>query len=166
MKPILFIAICCSIACIACRKNALTLSPAKSIEGTYTAYKYEGAELNFDYPINGKTIALQIDALGEDSVRLQLRSAQNAFFSPGDTVIDRHLFVQKIQCPNCQTSDIYYQVLLDSQPVAGSIENAIEFSGASNGIYGIKANTGFYGYYTFVPTGYTKGNVQTVFKKM
>ena len=165
MKPVVFIAACCIVASTACRKNQVKLSPATSIEGTYTAYKYQGAELNFDYPINGKTITLQIDALGEDTVRLQLRSAQNAFFSPGDTVIDRHLFVEKIQCPNCPESDIYYQVLLNNQPVAGSAENTITFSGSANGIYGIKANTGFYGYYTFVPTGYARGAVQAVFKK-
>lgn len=166
MRLILVIAVCCSIAGMACKKNTVAVSPAKSIEGTYTAYKYQGAELNFNYPINGKTISLQVDALGEDSVRLQLRSVQNAFFSPGDTVIDRHLFVQKTQCAGCQSSDSYYQVWLNKQSVAGSIENAIEFSGSANGIYGIKTNSGYYGYFTFVPPGYTKGAVQAVFKKM
>ena len=105
MKLVIVRAISCAIFLAACKKNGAAIAPAKAIEGSYTAYKYVGIDPEvYDYPINGKTITIQIDAIGEDSVRLQIRSVQNGFFSPGDTVIDLHLFVQKILSTGYQVS--------------------------------------------------------------
>lgn len=159
MKTIIVGAISCTIFLAACKKNGVTLTPAQAIEGSYTAYKHLRFDSVTSYPINGKTITMQIDAIGEDSVRLQIRSVQNGFFSPGDTVIDRHLFVQKVQSNA-------YQVWLGHPEEPTTADNSIWFDDSYNGFYPIYAGTGFYGYYTYVPTGYKQGAVQTAFKKM
>ena len=158
MKSVILSAISCTIFLAACKKSGVTLTPAKAIEGSYTAYKHVRFDSVTSYPINGKTITLQIDAIGEDSVRLQIRSVRNGFFSPGDTVIDRHLFVQKMFTG--------YQVSLGDPVDSGTAENSIGFDGSSDRFYGVYLNNGYYGYYVYVPPGYKQGAVQTLFKKM
>ena len=159
MKSVIVIALSCIIILAACKKNGATLTTAQAIEGSYAAYKH----LRFDsvnkYPINGKTITMQIDAIGEDSVRLQIRSVQNGFFSPGDTIIDRHLFVQKMLSTG-------YQVSLGDPGDPGTAENLIQFDDSFNGFYHVYPYNGYYGYYTYVPPGYKQGAVQTLFMKI
>ena len=159
MKSIIVSALSCIIVLAACKKNGATLTPAQAIEGSYTAYKYAGIESVYSYPINGKTITMQIDAIGEDSVRLQIRSVENGFFSPGDTVIDRHALVQKVWSNS-------FQVTFGDPVDPGTPENTISFDDSYNRLYQLYPYNGYYGYYAYVPPGYNKGGVQTIFMKM
>ena len=158
MKSVIVSAISCAIFLAACNKNGTTLTPAQAIEGSYTAYKHHRFDSVTSYPVNGRTITMQIDAIGEDSVRLQIRSVQNGFYSPGDTVIDRHLFVQKMFTG--------YQVSLGDPVDAGTAENSIRFDASFDRYFGVYLYNGYYGYYVYVPPGYKQGAVQTLFKKM
>jgi hypothetical protein len=163
MKSAIVSIFICVILFEACKKNTDALSPAQTIQGNYTAYKHKAFDSVNTYPINGKTITIQIDAIGEDSVRLKLISTQNGYFSPGDTVIDRHFFVQTLPGG---VFPVAYQITL-GEPVddSATAENTIAFYKGYNSLYPIYAKNGLCGYYTFVPPDYHKGAVQTAFIK-
>jgi hypothetical protein len=161
MKSAIISALFFLVIFTACKKNGATITPAQAIEGNYTAYKYYSGidQYLYSYPINGKTMTMQIDAIGNDSVRLQMRSVQNGFFSLGDTVIDRHLFVQKLPYGG-------YIVLVGEPVDSGSNENSISFDDTYNRLYQLYPYNGYYGYFIFAPPDYHKGGVQTIFKKI
>ena len=102
---------------------------------------------------------MQIDAIGDDSVRIQMRSVQNGFFSLGDTVIDRHLSVQKLPYGG-------YMVSVGDPLDSGTGENTISFDDSYNRLYQLYPYNGYYGYFIFVPPDYHKGAVQTIFMKI
>jgi hypothetical protein len=158
MKSVILSALSCIIIFAACKKNGATITPAQAIQGSYTAYKYLRFDSVINYLINGKTITMQIDATGDDSVRLQMRSVQNGFYSPGDTVIDRHLYVQKTQYT--------YLVTLGDPVDSGTGENTIVFDDSYSSRILIYPNNGYCGYYVYVPPSYKQGAVETIFIKM
>lgn len=157
MKSLIVCALFFIFLSVACKKSGPTLTPAQAIEGRYTAFKYIGIESLY-YPINGKTITMQIDAIGQNSVRLQMRSVENGFYSPGDTVIDLHLLVQKLPYSS-------YQVTLGDPVDSGTDENTIEFNDSWNRYLGV--DPGYLGYYIYVPPGFKQGEgaVETIFTK-
>jgi len=159
MKLVIVSAVSCTIFLAACNKNGATLTPAQTIEGSYTAYKYLRFDSVINYPVDGKTITMQIDAIGEDSVRLQIRSTQNGFYSPGDTVIDHHLLVQKLPYSG-------YEVSLGDPVDSGTGENTIGFDNSYNRYYGVDPYSSYLGYYIYVPPAYKQGAVETLFKKI
>jgi hypothetical protein len=163
MKSVIISALAYIIVLAACQKNVATITPAEAIEGSYTAYKYEGvaADTATSYPINGKTITMQIDAIGEDSVRIQMRSVQNGFFSPGDTVIDRHVLVQKILLAYNA-----YRILLGDPGDSLTAGNSIEFDNSFDRFFNVYPYNGYYGYYVYTTPGYPQFAVETLFKKI
>jgi hypothetical protein len=159
MKSVILAALSCIIIFTPCKKNGTTITSAQAIEGSYIAYKYLRFDSVINYQTNGKTITMQIDAIGEDSVRLQMRSVQNGFYSPGDTVIDRHIYVQKTKYSG-------YLVTLGDPVDPGTSENTIVFDDSYSSRYQLYSYNGYYGYYIYVPPGYKQGAVQTIFTKM
>jgi hypothetical protein len=104
------------------------------------------------YPINGETITVQIDPVSRDSVQVKIISTQNGFYSPGASAIYSKVYVKEINCTSCQFRRSY-TLTLAPPTHSGTAENTIWFDPTSNA------------YYTYIPPGYTKGAVQTVFVK-
>jgi hypothetical protein len=154
MKKLLFYALPIFIFTVACTKNQTALSPAELLSGSYIAKTYNDGFSVTNYPINGKLLTMQIEVVSDDTVHLHLNSTNNGFYSIGDTVINKNFLITKTTCSSCEQT-VIYKILLGNQtvPEPGSLENTIWFDKSLNA------------YYTFVPPGYAKGEVQTVMAK-
>ena len=136
-----------------CGKSVAELTPAKAVSGSFLSKTWDGIALGTRaYPINGKTITVQIDPVSRDSVQVKVISTQNDIYSPGDSAIYSKVYVKEINCTSCQYPRSY-TLTLAPPTHPGTAENTIWFDPTSNA------------YYTYIPPGYTKGAVQTVFVK-
>ena len=139
---------------VSCGKSVEELTPAQAVSGTFLAKKYDDiVSPLMTYPINGKTITLQIDPVTRDSVLVKVLSTQNGFYSPGDSAIYSKVYVKEINCTSCQYHRTY-TLTLAPPTFPGTADNTIWFDPNNNA------------YYTYIPPGYTKGGVQTVFVKI
>jgi hypothetical protein len=154
MKPKVVFLILFTYGFVSCRKSVGELTPAQAVSGTFLAKTYNDiVSPLMTYPINGKTIKLQINPVSTDSVRVQVFSTQNGYYSPGDSTIYSKAFVKSINCLSCQYPRTY-TITLAPPTSTGTADNTIWFDLNNNA------------YYTYIPPGYTKGDVQTVFVKM
>ncbi|MBC3787877.1 hypothetical protein [Spirosoma utsteinense] len=90
--------------CAACKHDAPVVQPvlgpdaAKVISGTYTVNKFLTYDSARTFPINGKTISLQIDRVAPDTVRVRVQAAANGFYSPArDTTYNKVYVLTKPQ---------------------------------------------------------------------
>lgn len=127
-------------------------SLAETISGTYGATSHVSFGKSLSYPINGKTISLQIEAVAKDSVRIIVNSIENNIYSPGQTAVYSKVAVSKSTC-NC-ADPVTYRVSLGVPVNQGTLENIIWFDANKRA------------FYTYIPPNYTKGAVQTVFTKV
>ena len=143
-----------AILCLGCRKSVVELTPAQQVSGAYEAKTYNDVfSPLMTYPINGKTITLQIEPVSRDSALVKVLSTKNGFYSPGDSAIYPKVYVKEINCTSCQYHRTYTLTL--APPISpGTMENTIWFDPNNNA------------YYTYIPPDYTKGEVQTVFVKI
>ncbi|HEY4876871.1 MAG TPA: hypothetical protein VIH86_14930 [Puia sp.] len=136
---------------ISCNKTAVISSPAQAISGKYEAKTYNDVfSALVYYPINGQTMSLQIDPISKDSVRVEVNSTVNGFYSPGNSKIYPSVFVVKKVNANEQFDGMFIIALAPSVD-PGTLENSIWFDSQNNA------------YYTFIPPNYTKGAIQTMF---
>lgn len=155
MKSIRFFVAFFPIATLlSCNKITIENIPAaRAVSGVFIAKTYQSFGSPIPYPINGQTIQLQIDPVAKDTVRVQVNSTQNGFYSPGELAVYPKVYVQEKPCSNCAGVKLYTLNL--APPVdAGTLENSIWLDAQRNA------------YYTYIPPGYNKGAVQTVFVKM
>lgn len=153
MKLKLLAAVLLIIGSVSCKKAVEEPTPAEAISGVYEAKTYNGVVIPLmTYPINGQTITLRILPVSKDTVRVEVNSTSNGFYSPGAATIYPKVFVKESNCNTCQYTRIYTIAL--APPVnQGTSENSIWFDPKNNA------------YYTFIPPNYTTGAVQTVFVK-
>uniref|UniRef100_UPI002613B398 hypothetical protein n=1 Tax=Hydrotalea sp. TaxID=2881279 RepID=UPI002613B398 len=70
---------------VSCGKSVEEVTPAQAISGTFLAKTYNDVVSPLmTYPINGKTITLQINPVSRDTVQVKVLSTKNGFYSPGD----------------------------------------------------------------------------------
>jgi hypothetical protein len=141
-----------TIGLISCRKNMDEHSAALTISGIYEAKTYQSFGNVITYPINGQTISLQINPVSKDSVRVQINSTFNGFYSPGNAAIYPEVYVEESICSNCQHYSIY-EISLAPQVHPGTLENTIWVDPDNNA------------YYTYIPPNDNAGAVQTIFVK-
>ena len=74
------------LVAMACRQTEPTPDPASIIQGDYTAesFKLTGEPVN--YPINGKTITMQIRRVAKDTVQVDIQAVPNGQYSPGQSL--------------------------------------------------------------------------------
>ncbi|GAB3548788.1 hypothetical protein [Spirosoma fluminis] len=89
--------------CTACKPQTSSVQPAlasdaaKAIAGTYTANTSRLPDVK-SYPINGKTITVQIERITPDTVRVKVQAPANGFYSPArDTTYDKVYVLTKPQ---------------------------------------------------------------------
>lgn len=128
-------------------------SLAETISGTYEATSHESFGKSLSYPINGKTISLQIEAVTKDTVRIVVNSISNDIYSPGETKVYPKVAVSKSTCSAC-SDPVTYRVSLGLPVNQGTLENVIWFDANKRA------------FYTYIPPNYTKGAVQTAFTKI
>ncbi len=139
---------------LSCNKITIENIPAaQAVSGIFAAKTYQSFGSPIPYPINGQTIQLQIDPVAKDTVRVQVNSTQNGIYSPGEFAVYPKVYVQEKPCTNCG-GVILYTLSLAPPLDAGTLENSIWFDAQRNA------------YYTYIPPGYNKGAVQTVFVKL
>lgn len=136
---------------IGCNKSVIEPTAAEAISGTYEAKTYQAFDDELTYPINSQTIRIQIDAVSKDTVKVQVNSSINGFYSPGDTAIYPKVFVKETVGSNLQYRKSY-QIFLAPPINNGTAENSISFEPD----YDNKAS------YIYSPPGYTLGAVETI----
>jgi hypothetical protein len=138
------------VAFMACKQADPTPDAGQIVAGTYTAKSTNSFGETKQYPINGKTILLQIDRISADTVRVRLQAPANGFFSPAKDTTYNKVYVL--------TNPQGYYLTLESPIHPGTAENQIALS------TGVTPTSGT-ALYTFVPPGYTLGAVSTFFSK-
>jgi hypothetical protein len=146
MKRIIFILSIFFFA-ISCKENSP--EPSFVVAGNYTAQDYRLTTQPEPYPINGKTIDIEIKSVSKDVVEVNVQAPANDIYSPALNVkYDKALVVENGISNGKVTSYIIY---LDG----------IVKSPFNNVILVYDNKTADY-YYT--PPGYTKGQVTTRLK--
>ena len=92
---------------IGCKKSVIEPTAAEAISGTYEAKTYHAFDDELTYPINSQTIRIQIDAVSKDTVRVQVNSSINGFYSPGESAIYPKVFVKETVGSNLQYRKSY-----------------------------------------------------------
>ncbi|AKD53860.1 hypothetical protein [Spirosoma radiotolerans] len=127
-----------------CKHDEPNLDAGQAVSGTFTAKSTESFGESKLYPINGKTITLQIERVSADTVRVRVQAPANGFYSPAkDTTYAKAYVLTKPQG---------YYISLEPPVHPGTAENQITVSSGS-------------ALYTFIPPSYTLGAVTTVFTK-
>ncbi len=133
--------------------QVLAPDAAKVIAGTYTANKY----VSFDtksFPINGKTITLQIDRVAPDTVRVKVQAPANGIYSPAkDTTYNKVYVLTKPQG---------YYLTLETNTTQPNNQLGSELVIAPLVAPATSPN---WASYVFVPPGYTLGRVSVEFTK-
>jgi hypothetical protein len=153
MKSKLIFLVFLTYGFVSCGKSAEEVTPAQAVSGNFLAKTFDGVALPLmAYPINGKTIKLEINPVSRDTVEVKVFSTQNGFYSPGDSAMYSKVYVKEIDCKSCQYHRTY-TLALAPPTFPGTADNTIWFDPNNNA------------YYTYIPSGYTKGAVQTRFVK-
>ena len=147
--------------CTACQheeassvQSVLAPDVAKVIAGTYTANISRLPDVK-SYPINGKTITLQIERISPDTVQVKVHAPANGFYSPAkDTTYNKVYVLTKPQG---------YYLTLETSSIEPNNQLGSELVIASPFPLGTSPN---WASYVFLPPGYQLGRASAEFIKV
>lgn len=132
---------------ISCKENSP--EPSFVVAGNYTAQDYRLASIPEPYPIDGKTIDVQIKSFSKDLVEVSVQAPANNIYSPALNIkYDKALVIENAMSNGKVTSYIIYLDGIAKSPF--------------NNVIMVYSNKTADYYYT--PPGYTKGQVTTRLK--
>lgn len=147
--------------CAACKHDDPKVQPvlapdaAKIIAGTYKATDYVTSGNKTPYPINGKTLTLQIERISSDTVRVSVKAPANGVYSSAkDTTYNKVYVLTKPQG---------YYLTLETNPTQPDNQLGSELAIAPPIAPETSPN---WLSYVFAPPGYTLGRVSVWFTKV
>ena len=149
------------ILCAACKHRDPVVQPvlapdaATVIAGTYKATDFVTSATKNPFPINGKTITLQIERISPDTVRVDVKAPANDVYSPArDTTYNKVYVLTKPQG---------YYLTLETNTTQPNNQLGSELAIAPPVAPDTAPN---WASYVFAPPGYTLGRVSVWFTKV
>lgn len=76
-----------------CKNDDPSEDPARFLSGAYYAHSTVYQNQNNQYPVNGKTISIQIDRISPDTVQVRVNAPSNGLFSPARDTTYRRVYM-------------------------------------------------------------------------
>lgn len=145
MKRILLIVVTTFTCLCGCDRKDLGPDPAFGVVGSYSAIEFRQTPTPQPYPINGKTINIDVIRTANSTVNVTVQAPANGIYSPGNlTYTGAHVSVNK----NGKNEAVSWAIYLNGK-VTEELRDVIL-------VYPNKTAD-----YFFVPPDYTKGPVTT-----